>query len=94
MAVDLPGEMNVIAISEPGGPDVLQAERRTVPQPGSLDAEAGIFASSFDLSGTRFITCESDKSIKIWKEDAEATEETHSVDMDAWEKQCAQARRY
>jgi pleiotropic regulator 1 len=67
---------------------------RSVPQPGSLDAEAGVFASSFDLSGTRFITCESDKSIKIWKEDAEATEETHPVDMDAWEKQCAEARRH
>jgi WD40 repeat protein len=37
-------------------------------QPGSLDAEAGIFASSFDNSGSRLITGEADKSIKIWRE--------------------------
>lgn len=48
---------------------------RTMPQPGSLDAEAGIFASTFDLSGSRYITCEADKSIKIWKEDEGAVEE-------------------
>jgi pleiotropic regulator 1 len=41
-------------------------------QPGSLDAEAGIFASTFDQTGSRLITCEADKTIKIWKEDEEA----------------------
>jgi pre-mRNA-splicing factor prp46 len=30
-----------------------------------LDSEAGIFASTFDLTGTRLITCEADKSIKV-----------------------------
>ncbi|KNB42821.1 hypothetical protein JH06_4788 [Blastocystis sp. subtype 4] len=40
-------------------------EERTVVQPGSLDSEAGIFASTFDLTGTRLITCEADKSIKV-----------------------------
>ncbi|KAK9315368.1 WD40-repeat-containing domain protein [Lipomyces starkeyi] len=45
--------------------------------PGSLDAENGIFASTFDHTGLRLITCEADKSIKIWREDAEATPETH-----------------
>ena len=48
-------------------------------QPGSLEAEAGIFASSFDKSGSRLITCEADKTIKVWKEDAPATPETHPV---------------
>eukprot|EP01123_Difflugia_compressa_P015416 TRINITY_DN8633_c0_g1_i1.p1 TRINITY_DN8633_c0_g1~~TRINITY_DN8633_c0_g1_i1.p1 ORF type:complete len:258 (-),score=30.63 TRINITY_DN8633_c0_g1_i1:210-872(-) len=49
-------------------------------QPGSLDSEAGIFASSFDLSGSRFITCEADKTIKVWWEDQDATTESHPVD--------------
>lgn len=50
-------------------------------QPGSLDSEAGIFATTFDRTGTRLITCEADKSIKIWEEDLEATEETHPIDF-------------
>jgi hypothetical protein len=37
-------------------------------QPGSLDAEAGIFTSTFDMSGSRLITGEADKTIKIWRE--------------------------
>ena len=48
-------------------------------QPGSLDSEAGIFAMTFDQSGSRLITCEADKTIKIYKEDDSATEETHPV---------------
>lgn len=35
-------------------------------QPGSLDSEAGIFALSFDQTGSRLITCEADKTIKIY----------------------------
>jgi len=50
-------------------------------QPGSLEAEAGIFASTFDKSGARLITCEADKSIKIWAEDESATPETHPIDL-------------
>jgi pleiotropic regulator 1 len=38
-------------------------------QPGSLDSEAGIFACAFDMSGSRLITAESDKTVKIYKED-------------------------
>ena len=38
-------------------------------QPGSLDSEAGIFAMTFDLSSSRLITCEADKTVKIYKED-------------------------
>lgn len=38
------------------------------PQPGSLDAEAGIFTSTFDVTGTRLITGCADKTIKIYRE--------------------------
>jgi pleiotropic regulator 1 len=48
-------------------------------QPGSLDSESGIFAASFDVTGTRLLTCEADKTIKFYKEDLEATPETHPV---------------
>ena len=41
-------------------------------QPGSIDSEAGIFAVEFDHSGTRLITAEADKTIKIYKEDDSA----------------------
>jgi pleiotropic regulator 1 len=61
---------------------------QTVPQPGSLDAENGIFAAEFDLTGTRLITCEADKSIKIWKEDDNASELSHPIDTKAWRKKC------
>lgn len=59
----------------------------TVAQPGSLEAENGIYASAFDLTGTRLITCEADKSVKIWKQDDEASDETHPIDMAGWRKQ-------
>ncbi|KAK4050622.1 pre-mRNA-splicing factor prp46 [Microbotryomycetes sp. JL201] len=39
-----------------------------IPQPGSLDAEAGIFCSAFDQTGTRLITGGADKTIKMYKE--------------------------
>lgn len=45
--------------------------------PGSLEAENGIFASTFDKTGLRLITCEADKSIKFWREDPDAMPETH-----------------
>ncbi|PWN21735.1 WD40 repeat-like protein [Microstroma glucosiphilum] len=40
------------------------------PQPGSLDAESGIMASTFDRTGTRLLTGCCDKSIKVWKEES------------------------
>ncbi|KAK9464733.1 WD40-repeat-containing domain protein [Lipomyces arxii] len=49
----------------------------TTAVPGSLDSENGIFASTFDHTGLRLITCEADKSIKMWREDPDATPETH-----------------
>ena len=41
-------------------------------QPGSLDSEAGVFAMTFDQSQSRLITCEADKTVKIYKEDDSA----------------------
>ncbi|KAK3936299.1 putative pleiotropic regulator 1 [Diplogelasinospora grovesii] len=52
----------------------------TTAQPGSLDAESGIMSSTFDLSGSRLICGEADKTIKIWKEDENATPETHPLE--------------
>jgi len=49
----------------------FQALETTV-QPGSLESEAGIFACTFDRTGLRLITCEADKTIKIWREDPNA----------------------
>ena len=66
----------------------------TVVQPGSLDAEAGIYASSFDLSGSRLITCEADKTIKIWAENTDASPDSHPIDLKGWRKQCLALKRY
>jgi len=52
----------------------------SVAQPGSLDAEAGIMSSTFDMTGLRLITGEADKTIKVWKQDERATEETHPLE--------------
>ncbi|CAE6527064.1 unnamed protein product [Rhizoctonia solani] len=42
-----------------------------IPQPGSLDAEAGVFCSTFDQTGTRLITGGADKTIKIYAEQSQ-----------------------
>ena len=69
-------------------------ESETIPQPGSLDAENGIFAAEFDLTGTRLVTCETDKTIKIWKQDDNSSEITDPIDMVGWRKKClAEARQ-
>lgn len=34
---------------------------------------------SFDVTGTRLVTCEADKTVKMWKEDTSATEESHPI---------------
>ncbi|XP_063902387.1 uncharacterized protein LOC135122075 [Zophobas morio] len=54
-------------------------EFRTPPQSGSLESEAGIYALSFDQSGSRLVTCEADKTIKMYKEDDNSTEQTHPI---------------
>jgi len=66
---------------------------QTVVQPGSLDGEAGIYTSAFDNSGMRLITGEADKTIKIWKEDEEATPETHPVNMKEWTTHCLRQQK-
>ncbi|RDD42499.1 Pleiotropic regulator 1 [Trichoplax sp. H2] len=63
----------------------------TAVQPGSLDSEAGIYAMAFDKSGSRLITCEADKTIKIYKEDETATEETNPIN---WKPDIIKRRRY
>jgi len=45
-------------------------------QPGSMDSESGIFAMAFDQSGSRLITTEADKTIKIYREDETAVRKT------------------
>lgn len=48
-------------------------------QPGSMENEAGVFALTFDHSGSRVITCEADKTVKMWRQDPEATPESHPL---------------
>lgn len=43
---------------------------KTIPQPGSLECESGIYDCAFDMTGTRLITAEADKTIKLWKQRA------------------------
>lgn len=50
-------------------------QSETQVQPGSLESESGIYASTFDHTGSRLITCEADKTIKMYKEDENATPE-------------------
>ncbi|XP_076355269.1 transport and golgi organization 4 [Tachypleus tridentatus] len=64
---------------------------QTPVQPGSIDSEAGIFAAIFDQSGTRLITAEADKTIKIFKEDETATEDSHPIN---WKPEIIKRRRY
>ena len=52
-------------------------------QPGSLSCESGIFDIKFDRSSLRMITADCDKSIKIYKEDENATPETHPIVFNA-----------
>jgi len=57
---------------------------------GSLDSEACIYALSYDISGSRLVTCEADKTIKMWKQDENATPETHPINF----KPPREIRRY
>ncbi|XP_040187925.1 pleiotropic regulator 1 [Rana temporaria] len=60
-------------------------------QPGSLDSESGIFACTFDQSESRLITAEADKTIKVYREDDTATEETHPVN---WKPEIMKRKRF
>uniref|UniRef100_A0AC35TSK3 WD_REPEATS_REGION domain-containing protein n=1 Tax=Rhabditophanes sp. KR3021 TaxID=114890 RepID=A0AC35TSK3_9BILA len=48
-------------------------------QAGSIDSESGVYCMTFDKSGTRLITGDADKSVKMYKEDLTATEESHPI---------------
>ncbi|KAG5386268.1 hypothetical protein IGI04_037738 [Brassica rapa subsp. trilocularis] len=61
------------------GHSFQQAE--AIVQPGSLESEAGIYAACYDQTGSRLVTCEADKTIKMWKEDDNATPETHPLNF-------------
>ncbi|CAH9067698.1 unnamed protein product [Cuscuta epithymum] len=54
-------------------------QSQTIAQPGSLESEAGIYGMAYDVTGSRLITCEADKTIKMWKEDENATPGTHPL---------------
>ncbi|CAB3397737.1 unnamed protein product [Caenorhabditis bovis] len=64
---------------------------QTKPQPGSIDSEAGIYATCFDKSGMRLITAEADKTVKMYKEDEQATEETHPI---VWRPEIVRRKAY
>ena len=57
--------------------------QQTRVQPGSLSCESAVLATTFDKSGLRLLTGECDKTIKVWKEDETATEETHPLSPEA-----------
>ncbi|KAI9695620.1 MAG: pre-mRNA-splicing factor prp46 [Candelina mexicana] len=52
----------------------------TTAQPGSLEAESGLMSSIYDRTGLRLICGEADKTIKVWKQDDNATSETHPLE--------------
>uniref|UniRef100_A0A1I7XMT6 Pleiotropic regulator 1 n=1 Tax=Heterorhabditis bacteriophora TaxID=37862 RepID=A0A1I7XMT6_HETBA len=60
-------------------------------QPGSIDSEAGIYAMCYDKTGLRLITAEADKTIKMYKEDDEATEESHPI---VWRPEIVKKKAY
>ncbi|VDI38223.1 Hypothetical predicted protein [Mytilus galloprovincialis] len=64
---------------------------QSLAQPGSIDSEAGIFALQYDHSGSRLITAEADKTVKIYKEDDSATEESHPIN---WRPDIIKKKKY
>ncbi|KAF3603006.1 hypothetical protein F2Q69_00034490 [Brassica cretica] len=66
---------------QPGLMEVYGSGTETFVQPGSLEGEAGIYAACYDQTGSRLVTCEADKTIKMSKEDENATPETHPVNF-------------
>ena len=67
-------------------------ESQTKAQPGSLESEAGIYSMAFDKTGLRLITGEADKTIKIYKEDEQANEETNPIDLKGFEASLRNSR--
>ena len=52
-------------------------KQHTIAQSGTLEGENAIFDLSFDVTGSRLLTAEGDKTIKVYGEDENATEESH-----------------
>jgi hypothetical protein len=46
------------------------------------------------LHFSRLLTCEADKTIKIWKENSTASENSHPIDMKSWTKEWTSLKRY
>ncbi|CAN6234340.1 unnamed protein product [Urochloa humidicola] len=55
---------------------------QTIVQPGSLESEACIYALSYNATGSRLVTCDGDKTIKMWKQDLTATPETYPINFE------------
>ncbi|CAG9461852.1 unnamed protein product [Pedinophyceae sp. YPF-701] len=88
-----PGILNTLALNEDGvmasggdngslwfwdwasGHPFQKTETRV--QPGSLESEAAIYAAAFDMTGSRLVTCEGDKTVKMWKEVEDATPDAY-----------------
>ncbi|GAU94900.1 hypothetical protein RvY_06599 [Ramazzottius varieornatus] len=66
-------------------------KHQTKPQPGSIESEAGIYVATFDHSGSRLLTGEADKTIKFYKEDEDATEDTHPI---VWKPDILRAAKF
>lgn len=54
-------------------------QQQTKGQPGSLEGEQAIYALSYDVTGTRLVTCEADKTVKMWKQDETTMPHTHPL---------------
>ena len=52
-------------------------KQHTIAQSGTLEGENAIFDLTFDVTGSRLLTAEGDKTLKVYKKDENATEETH-----------------
>lgn len=52
-------------------------QEQAIPQPGSMDCEAGVLAATFDGTGMRLLTAEVDKTIKIWAQQEDHEEVLH-----------------
>ncbi|KAH0564212.1 pleiotropic regulator 1-like [Cotesia glomerata] len=67
-------------------------QRLTPPvQPGSMDSEAGLFSATFDMSGSRLIMTGADKTIKLFKECEDATEESHPIN---WKPEIIRRKKF
>jgi len=54
-----------------GSGEVVQTIE-TPNQPGSLEGEVSVFDLKFDMSGKRLVSCECDKTVKIWQQETTA----------------------